>query len=61
MRDDISIVQKDEYVSDLIPKVLESKFPLAVVDDNDKLSGFILRVHVLSGLASANGNGTDDS
>lgn len=63
MRDDISIVKKDEYVSDLIPKVLESKFPLAVVDDTDKLSGFILRVHVLSGLASANGNGngTNDS
>lgn len=57
MRDDIIIVKKDEYVSELIPKVLESKFPLAVVDDSGKLAGFILRVHVLSGLASGNGNG----
>jgi glycine betaine/proline transport system ATP-binding protein len=57
MRDDIIIVKTDEYVNDLIPKVLESKFPLAVVDENDKLAGFILRVHVLSGLAAGNGNG----
>ncbi|MFS0646161.1 quaternary amine ABC transporter ATP-binding protein [Siminovitchia sp. 179-K 8D1 HS] len=57
MRDDIIVVKEDEYVSDLIPKVLESKFPLAVVDEKNKLSGFILRVHVLSGLTSGNGNG----
>lgn len=37
---------------DLIPKALESIFPLAVTDDNNKLSGLILRVHVLSGLVS---------
>lgn len=52
LRTDITIVQRDEYVSELIPKVLESKFPLAVVNSEDKLIGFILRVHVLSGLVS---------
>lgn len=52
MREDIYVVHKDDYVSDLIPKVVESRFPLAVVDDQDKLIGFILRIHVLAGLIS---------
>ncbi|SHG20516.1 quaternary amine ABC transporter ATP-binding protein [Ornithinibacillus halophilus] len=52
LRNDYSIVHKDEYISDLIPKALESKYPLAVVNEEDKLVGFILRVHVLSGLVS---------
>lgn len=50
LKTDINIVKQDEYVSDLIPKTLESSFPLAVVDDEEKLVGFILRVHVLAGL-----------
>jgi|SRR5690625_270730 len=59
LRTDINIVQKDEYISDLIPKALESKFPLAVVNEEEKLVGFILRVHVLAGLVAddVNGNG----
>ncbi|GGJ88075.1 glycine betaine transport ATP-binding protein OpuAA [Lentibacillus kapialis] len=52
MRTDITIVGRDEFVSDLIPKTLESSFPLAVVNEESKLIGFILRVHVLSGLAA---------
>src|SRR5699024_11696503 len=50
IRQDITIVNREEYVSDLIPKALESAFPLAVVDEDNKLEGLILRVHVLSGL-----------
>ncbi|WP_164669642.1 quaternary amine ABC transporter ATP-binding protein [Virgibacillus doumboii] len=52
LRQNVTIVKNDEYVSDLIPKALESSVPLAVVNDDDKLIGFILRVHVLSGLTS---------
>lgn len=52
LREDITIVKQDEYVSDLIPKTLESSFPLAVVDEEEKLIGFILRVHVLAGLVA---------
>ncbi|SFE00695.1 glycine betaine/proline transport system ATP-binding protein [Lentibacillus persicus] len=52
MRTDVTIVQRDEYVNDLIPKTLGSSFPLAVVNEDQKLIGFILRVHVLSGLAA---------
>lgn len=56
MRDDITIVKYDEYVQDLIPKVVESRFPLAVVNKEDKLIGFILRVHVLAGLINGENN-----
>jgi len=61
LRTDINIVQRDEYISDLIPKALESKFPLAVVNEDEKLIGFILRVHVLAGLTAdgENGNGNN--
>src|SRR5690625_1071765 len=61
LRKDITIVKHDEYVSDLIPKALESPFPLAVVNDDEKLIGFILRVHVLAGLTAdgENGNGNN--
>lgn len=52
LRTDITIVPKDEYINDLIPKALESTFPLAVVNEEEKLVGFILRVHVLSGLVA---------
>ncbi|MEC5423748.1 glycine betaine/L-proline ABC transporter ATP-binding protein [Virgibacillus sp. C22-A2] len=52
LRSDITIVKQDEYVNDLIPKALESMFPLAVVNKDGKLIGFILRVHVLAGLVS---------
>jgi glycine betaine/proline transport system ATP-binding protein len=52
LRTDITIVKKDEYINDLIPKALESPFPLAVVNEDEKLVGFILRVHVLSGLVA---------
>jgi glycine betaine/proline transport system ATP-binding protein len=48
----VTTVHREEYVNDLIPKALESAFPLAVVDENNKLEGLILRVHVLSGLVA---------
>src|SRR5699024_4759019 len=57
MKTDIAIVNQEEYVNDLIPKVIESKFPLAVVNDEEKLVGFILRVHVLAGLINGENNG----
>ncbi|UTR07361.1 glycine betaine/L-proline ABC transporter ATP-binding protein [Alkalihalobacillus sp. LMS6] len=50
--EDIQRVKADCYVTDLIPKALESAFPLAVVNDEGRLEGIILRVHVLSGLIS---------
>lgn len=60
LRTDITIVKQDEYVNDLIPKALESPFPLAVVNDENKLIGLMLRVHVLAGLVSDDVDETEE-
>lgn len=52
---DVKTVRPDEYVQDIIPYMLESKYPLAVTDENQTMKGMILRVHVLSSLISENG------
>lgn len=52
IKKNVTTVMRDEYVNDLIPKALDSKYPLAVVGENNRLEGFILRVHVLSGLVA---------
>ncbi len=52
LRRDIEIVGEEEYVHDLIPKSLQTKYPLAVINEDNKLQGIILRVHLLSGLIS---------
>lgn len=57
IRTDIALVREDEYVSDLIPKSLDTKYPLAVVNNRKQLLGIILRVHVLSGLVADDLNG----
>jgi glycine betaine/proline transport system ATP-binding protein len=49
---DILTVDPSEYVQDLFPKAIESTYPLAVVNDEKRLQGIILRVHVLSSLAA---------
>lgn len=54
MRHDVSLVDEEIFISDLIPKVLESKYPLAVVNEEKKLLGLILRVHVLASLTAEN-------
>lgn len=59
IRTDIEFVREDEYVNELIPKSLDTNYPLAVVNNRRQLLGIILRVHVLAGLISEdlNGNG----
>lgn len=52
----IEVVHEEEYVSDIIPKTLDTKYPLAVVNDARKLQGIVLKVHVLSGLISSEEN-----
>lgn len=50
LRSDYYTTGPETYVQDLIPMAMETKFPLAVVDENTKLLGIIVRVSVLSGL-----------
>lgn len=52
--EDVSTVTPDVYVQDIIPKALDSKYPIVVVDDENHIKGIILRVHVLASLIDEN-------
>lgn len=52
MSTEVKTVRPDEYVQDIIPYVLDSKYPIVVTDENQMIKGIILRVHVLASLIS---------
>ncbi|WP_217586072.1 quaternary amine ABC transporter ATP-binding protein [Lentibacillus saliphilus] len=52
LRTDVTTVDREEYVSELIPKALESSFPLVVTNEDNRVEGIILRVHVMAGLVA---------
>ncbi|EGQ21832.1 quaternary amine ABC transporter ATP-binding protein [Sporosarcina newyorkensis] len=52
MSTDVRTAYPEEYVQDIIPRVLDSKYPLVVVDEINRIKGIILRVHVLSSIIS---------
>ncbi|WP_391206561.1 quaternary amine ABC transporter ATP-binding protein [Psychrobacillus sp. L4] len=54
MSTDVKTVRPDEYVQDIIPYVLDSKYPLVVTGEDLTIMGIILRVHVLASLISDN-------
>ncbi|WP_027963808.1 quaternary amine ABC transporter ATP-binding protein [Halalkalibacillus halophilus] len=47
---DVATVKKDDYLEEIIPKAVETTYPIAVVNEENRLEGIILRVHVLSSL-----------
>lgn len=49
---EVKTVSPDDYVQDIIPFVLDSKYPLVVVNEDNQIAGIILRVHVLASLIS---------
>lgn len=49
---EVKTVRTDEYVQDIIPYVLDSKYPIVVTDEDQTIKGIILRVHVLASLIS---------
>lgn len=51
---EVNTVMAEEYIQDIIPKVLDSKYPLVVVDEETRIKGIILRVHVLASLIDDN-------
>jgi glycine betaine/proline transport system ATP-binding protein len=55
IKKDYFTTDQETYVQDLIPKAIESKYPIAVIDENQKLLGIIVRVSVLSGLTQNSG------
>ncbi|GAA0470898.1 glycine betaine/L-proline ABC transporter ATP-binding protein [Alkalibacillus silvisoli] len=50
MTKQIETVTKEAYLDEIIPKAVETKYPIAVVNEEQRLEGIILRVHVLSSL-----------
>ena len=52
IKTDYHVAHPCDYVQDLIPKAANTKYPIAVVDDEGRFEGIIVRVSVLSGLAS---------
>lgn len=52
MSTEVKTVRPDEYVQDIIPYVLDSKYPIVVTDEEQTIKGIILRVHVLASLIS---------
>lgn len=47
---DYETTDPETYIQDLIPKATNTKYPIAVVNEDRKLLGIIVRVSVLSGL-----------
>ncbi|MFJ5771043.1 glycine betaine/L-proline ABC transporter ATP-binding protein [Psychrobacillus sp. NPDC093180] len=54
MSTEVKTVRPDDYVQDIIPYVLDSKYPIVVTDEDLTIKGIILRVHVLASLISDN-------
>ncbi len=48
--EDIPVTSPETVIHDLIPAAVEAKVPIAVVNENRKLLGIIVRVSVLAGL-----------
>jgi glycine betaine/proline transport system ATP-binding protein len=43
-------VSPDTLITDMLPMASKSKYPIAVVDENRKLKGIIVRVSVIAGI-----------
>lgn len=50
LRTEYHTTNPETYLQDLIETAVESKYPIAVVDDNQRLLGIVVRVSVLAGL-----------
>jgi len=56
---DIPRVSPDTPLTDLIPIIAESRYPIAVVDEQNHLKGIIVRGAVLAGMVRKGDNGQD--
>ena len=50
LKNDYFTASAEDYVQELIGKASETKYPIAVTDDENKLEGIIVRSSILSGL-----------
>jgi glycine betaine/proline transport system ATP-binding protein len=54
LKQDYSSVDEETYVEDLIQMAVDTKYPIAVINENKKLMGIIMRISVLSSLIQDN-------
>lgn len=47
---DIETVSPDAYIEEILPMIINSKYPIVVVDDDKKVLGIIIKVYVLAGV-----------
>lgn len=59
LRHDYYKTSPDEYIENLLENAAKSKYPIVVVDDENKLLGIIVRTSILSGLLP--NNSTNDT
>lgn len=50
LKKDYFTTEPDAYIQDLIPMAIETKYPIAVLDEQERLIGIIVRSTILSGL-----------
>lgn len=50
LRQDYFKISPEAYIQDLMSRAVETKYPLAVVDEENKLLGVVVRSSILSGL-----------
>jgi glycine betaine/proline transport system ATP-binding protein len=53
--EDVTPVRKDTSLDALLHRIVHSKYPLPVVDDNARLEGLILKSSILEALTSQGG------
>jgi glycine betaine/proline transport system ATP-binding protein len=56
---DIPVTAPDTLIQDLLPLAATARVPIAVVDENRRLLGIIMRVSVLAGLVGGGGDDND--
>lgn len=54
-------VSPDTLISDMLPMASKTKYPIAVVDDNRKLLGLVVRVAVIAGIHGKEEEGAEDN
>lgn len=61
LKHDYLTTTPDTFLQELLPMAAETKYPIAVLDEDSKLLGIIVRSTILSGLISGNNNGNGDN
>ncbi len=56
MKYDQLVVEPDTPVGDILPMLVDNRYPIAVLNENKKMVGMIVRGSVIAGLAERGGN-----